>query len=98
MARPKSSETPGPGSRGGRGGPEGSQGSENKPAVTSRERNFRTASGLPRERVYGPNDLPASEEIGEPGTYPFTRGLYPDGYRARYWTMRQYAGFATARE
>jgi methylmalonyl-CoA mutase N-terminal domain/subunit len=48
--------------------------------------------------VYGPKDLPASEEIGEPGTYPFTRGLYPDGYRARLWTMRQYAGFGTAGE
>src|SRR5437867_4772811 len=70
------------------------------PGPESREgqREFRTASGLPRERVYGPSDLPAAEEIGEPGTYPFTRGLYPDGYRARFWTMRQYAGFGTARE
>ena len=50
------------------------------------------------KRVYGPEDLPPSEEIGEPGAYPFTRGLYPDGYRARFWTMRQYAGFGTARE
>jgi methylmalonyl-CoA mutase N-terminal domain/subunit len=50
------------------------------------------------KRVYGPGDLPPSEEIGEPGAYPFTRGLYPDGYRARFWTMRQYAGFGTARE
>src|SRR5882672_2497175 len=68
------------------------------PRSSEGERTFLTASGLPRERVYGPNDLPAAEEIGEPGTYPFTRGLYPDGYRARYWTMRQYAGFGTARE
>src|SRR2546425_3097104 len=70
------------------------------PGPKSREgqREFRTASGLPRKRLYGPNDLPASEEIGEPGRYPFTRGLYPDGYRARSWTMRQYAGFGTARE
>src|SRR2546422_727000 len=70
------------------------------PGAKSREgeRECRTASGLPRERVYGPNDLPASEEIGEPGTYPFTRGLYPEGYRARFWTMRQYAGFGTAHE
>src|SRR2546425_2684042 len=70
------------------------------PGPKSREgqREFRTASGLPRERAYSPNDLSAAEEIGEPGTYPFTRGLYPDGYRARYWTMRQYAGFGTARE
>jgi methylmalonyl-CoA mutase N-terminal domain/subunit len=41
---------------------------------------------------------PYEEAIGEPGAYPFTRGLYPDGYRARMWTMRQYAGFGTAAE
>src|SRR6266480_5330469 len=69
-----------------------------KPRRSKGERKFLTASGLPRERVYGPNDLPAPEEIGEPGTYPFTRGLYPDGYRARLWTMRQYAGFGTPGE
>jgi methylmalonyl-CoA mutase N-terminal domain/subunit len=68
------------------------------PKSSEGERTFLTASGLPRERVYGPSDLPASEEIGEPGKYPFTRGLYPDGYRTRFWTMRQYAGFGTARE
>jgi methylmalonyl-CoA mutase N-terminal domain/subunit len=66
---------------------------------TSPERRFLTASGLPRERVYGPENVPPYEEaIGEPGAYPFTRGLYPDGYRARMWTMRQYAGFGTAAE
>jgi methylmalonyl-CoA mutase N-terminal domain/subunit len=66
---------------------------------TSPERRFLTASGLPRQRVYGPESLPPYEEaIGEPGAYPFTRGLYPDGYRARMWTMRQYAGFGTAAE
>jgi len=59
---------------------------------------FRTASGLPRERVYGPGDLPPLDEIGQPGEYPFTRGLHPEGYRSRFWTMRQYAGFGTARE
>jgi methylmalonyl-CoA mutase N-terminal domain/subunit len=41
---------------------------------------------------------PYEEAIGEAGAYPFTRGLYPDGYRARMWTMRQYAGFGTAAE
>ena len=51
------------------------------------------------ERVYGPQHLPPfAEAIGEPGAYPFTRGLYPDGYRTRLWTMRQYAGFGTAAE
>src|SRR6185503_2401005 len=69
-----------------------------EPADEARPREFRTASGLPRERVYGPGDLPPSEAIGEPGAYPFTRGLYAEGYRARLWTMRQYAGFGTAAE
>ena len=60
---------------------------------------FRTASGLPRERVYGPADVPEhGEPIGEPGAFPFTRGLHANGYRGRLWTMRQYAGFGTAAE
>src|ERR1700752_823472 len=49
----------------------------------------------------GPTDLrPASEatEVGLPGEFPFTRGIHPTMYRARLWTMRQYAGFATAEE
>jgi methylmalonyl-CoA mutase N-terminal domain/subunit len=56
-------------------------------------------SGLPVEPVYGPADLgdfrPA-EQLGAPGEYPFTRGVYPAMYTSRPWTMRQYAGFATA--
>jgi len=62
------------------------------------EGQFRTASGLARERLYGPQSLPAPEAIGEPGAYPFTRGLHATGYRGRRWTMRQYAGFGTAAE
>jgi methylmalonyl-CoA mutase, N-terminal domain len=59
----------------------------------------RTASDLPRERVYGPDRLPDfATSIGEPGAWPFTRGLHPTGYRGRVWTMRQYAGFGTAAE
>src|SRR5439155_24748567 len=46
----------------------------------------------------GPVDVPDPREIGVPGGCPFSRGLYPAGYRARFWTMRQYAGFATAAE
>src|SRR5947209_14560181 len=57
-----------------------------------------TASGLPREPVYGPDALPPPDAIGKPGEYPFTRGLHPDGYRRKLWTMRQYAGFSTAAE
>lgn len=62
---------------------------------------FRTASGLPVARLYGP-DREASpgylEELGFPGEYPFTRGVHPTMYRGRLWTMRQYAGFASAEE
>jgi len=61
------------------------------------EKDKRTASGLPREPVYGPEHV-ASSDIGRPGEYPFTRGLHPSGYRGRLWTMRQYAGFGTAAE
>ncbi len=60
-----------------------------------------TESGLPIEPVYGPQALagfdPAAK-LGEPGAYPFTRGVYPSMYTGRPWTMRQYAGFGTARE
>jgi methylmalonyl-CoA mutase N-terminal domain/subunit len=56
-------------------------------------------SGLPLEPVYGPGDPPGFDpaaQLGEPGRYPFTRGIYPGMYTARPWTIRQYAGFATA--
>jgi len=63
------------------------------------EKPRRTASDLPRRHLYGPADVPdLGASLGEPGLFPFTRGLYPSGYRARLWTMRQYAGFGTARE
>jgi methylmalonyl-CoA mutase, N-terminal domain len=56
-------------------------------------------SGIPVETVYGPGQ-PAGFDpqvtLGQPGQYPFTRGVYPSMYTARPWTMRQYAGFATA--
>ncbi|MFF4956691.1 acyl-CoA mutase large subunit family protein [Streptomyces sp. NPDC001222] len=58
-------------------------------------------SGLPIEPVYGPDALEgwdAAEKLGEPGAYPFTRGVYPSMYTGRPWTMRQYAGFGTATE
>ncbi|MDX2163257.1 MAG: methylmalonyl-CoA mutase family protein [bacterium] len=59
-----------------------------------------TASGLPLKHHFTAADLPPDLEhhLGEPGAYPFTRGVYPDMYRARLWTMRQYAGYATAEE
>jgi methylmalonyl-CoA mutase N-terminal domain/subunit len=58
-------------------------------------------SGLPIEPVYGPGSLEGwdpAEKLGEPGEYPFTRGVYPSMYTGRPWTMRQYAGFGTATE
>jgi len=62
---------------------------------------FRTASGLPVERLYGPDGAGSREylaELGFPGQYPYTRGVHPTMYRGRLWTMRQYAGFASAEE
>src|SRR5262249_6106819 len=56
-------------------------------------------SGLPVEPVYGPGDPPGfdpAEKLGEPGRYPFTRGIYPAMYTPRPWTTRQSPGFAPA--
>ncbi len=66
---------------------------ERKPA-------FKTSSGIPVEPVYLPADPDPdyAEKLGFPGEYPFTRGVQPTMYRGRLWTMRQYAGFATAEE
>jgi methylmalonyl-CoA mutase N-terminal domain/subunit len=64
-----------------------------------READFTTLSGSEVEPVYGPPDgaeAPGFERIGWPGEYPFTRGLYPTGYRGRAWTIRQFAGFGNA--
>jgi methylmalonyl-CoA mutase N-terminal domain/subunit len=66
-----------------------------------RKKRFYNTSGIPMERLYNPLDLEDSDylsELGFPGSYPFTRGVQPTMYRGRYWTMRQYAGFATAEE
>jgi methylmalonyl-CoA mutase N-terminal domain/subunit len=63
-----------------------------------REAPFTTLSGVPVKPLYTEEDLPAKDEIGVPGGYPFTRGVYPSMYRGRLWTMRQFAGFGTAEE
>jgi methylmalonyl-CoA mutase cobalamin-binding domain/chain len=65
--------------------------------LSEARREYRTASGLPRKRIYTPEDIAttAFEDIGLPGRYPFTRGPYPTMYRGRNWTMRQIAGFGT---
>ncbi len=65
-----------------------------------RKDEFTTSSDIPMERLFTPNEIdPAYEEnLGFPGEYPFTRGVQPTMYRSRFWTMRQYAGFSTAKE
>ena len=65
-----------------------------------RRARFETTSGVPVQPVYGAEDVgPGLEDrLGLPGEYPFTRGVQPTMYRARFWTMRQYAGFGTAEE
>ncbi|MFB7332186.1 methylmalonyl-CoA mutase [Streptomyces adustus] len=58
-------------------------------------------SGLPIEPVYGPETTTGwdpARQLGDPGSYPYTRGVYPSMYTGRPWTMRQYAGFGTATE
>jgi len=61
---------------------------------------FTTISGEPIEPLYTEEDLPADTagEIGLPGEFPYTRGVYPSMYRGRLWTVRQFAGFGTAEE
>src|SRR5437016_7041372 len=62
---------------------------------------FETSSGIPIADLYVPADLAGFDEdrdLGRPGEFPFTRGVQPTMYRSRFWTMRQYAGFATAAE
>ena len=69
--------------------------------TTERQAQFTTLSGIPLERVYTEDNLrgvDADADIGYPGEYPFTRGVYPTQYRGRLWTMRQYAGFGSAAE
>jgi methylmalonyl-CoA mutase N-terminal domain/subunit len=67
---------------------------------SERKPEFRTISGIPLKRVYGAEDVKSNpaKDLGEPGKFPFTRGVHPTMYRGRLWTMRQYAGFATAEE
>lgn len=67
-----------------------------------RQEQFTTSSSIPLERVYMPQNGADSqqymEKLGMPGEYPYTRGVQPTMYRSRFWTMRQYAGYATAEE
>jgi methylmalonyl-CoA mutase N-terminal domain/subunit len=66
-----------------------------------RAADFSTLSGVDLDPVYGPPGgagVPGFDRIGWPGEYPFTRGLYPSGYRGRAWTIRQFSGFGNARQ
>ena len=67
----------------------------------SRTEHFRTTSGRPIDPVYGPAhlaDLDYERDLNDPGQFPFTRGIHPDGYAGKLWTMRQFAGFGTPEE
>ena len=59
-----------------------------------RDADFTTLSAMQVDPAYGPQEVP--ESIGWPGEFPYTRGLYPTGYRGRPWTIRQFAGFGNA--
>jgi methylmalonyl-CoA mutase N-terminal domain/subunit len=63
-----------------------------------RQEQFETPSGITVPRVALPVDKDYLAELGFPGSYPYTRGIQPTMYRGRFWTMRQYAGYATAEE
>ena len=65
-----------------------------------RKPTFTTSSDIPVERLYTPEDVDIDydEDLGYPGEYPYTRGVQPTMYRSRLWTMRQYAGYASAEE
>jgi len=69
--------------------------------LPERESSFQTTSNIELKRLYTPLDIESMDyikELGFPGEFPFTRGIQPTMYRGRLWTMRQYAGFATAEE
>jgi methylmalonyl-CoA mutase, N-terminal domain len=65
-----------------------------------RDAEFSTMSGLPVKPLYTPEDVEGDyeEKLGYPGEYPYTRGVYPNMYRGRLWTVRQFAGYGTAAE
>src|SRR5436190_9847833 len=61
---------------------------------------YSTISGIENEPLYSPDnvDIDVERDLGYPGVFPFTRGVYPSMYRGKLWTMRQFAGFGTAEE
>ncbi len=70
-----------------------------KPTKNERQEKFENLSGIEIKTLYTPEDsksIDYNRDLGAPGEYPFTRGAYPNMYRGRLWTMRQFAGFGTA--
>src|SRR5882724_12577088 len=69
--------------------------------MPERKAKFQTNSGIELKNAFKPEDtsrIDYERDIADPGEYPFTRGIYPTMYRGRMWTIRQYAGFASAAE
>jgi len=69
--------------------------------MAGRKKRFATSSGIEMKPAFRPEDVAQtdySRDIADPGNFPFTRGIYPNMYRGKLWTMRQYAGYATAAE
>src|SRR5215470_6897427 len=74
---------------------------KNVTTAIDRDKPFTTISGRPIERLYTAESirgLDNSRDLGDPGQFPYTRGIHPTGYRGRLWTMRQFAGFGTPEE
>src|SRR5688500_18068128 len=68
---------------------------------SERRERFETSSGIELPADFNPDTttpLHYDRDLGAPGEFPYTRGIYPNMYRRRFWTMRQYAGYATAEE
>lgn len=69
--------------------------------MTDARENFTSASGIPIKSVYTPEDvahIQHDRDLGPPGEPPFTRGIYPEMYRRKLWTIRRYSGFGTPEE
>ena len=66
--------------------------------MSDRPPQFTTVSGYPIRRLYTDADLPPTRDLSNPGEPPYTRGIHPNMYRTRLWTMRQFAGFGTAED
>jgi methylmalonyl-CoA mutase N-terminal domain/subunit len=83
-----------------RRGSEGTRAADDAASTGERQPSFTTTSGKEIGRVYGPADatIDYAAMLGDPGEYPFTRGIHASGYRGKLWTMRMFAGFGSAEE